>query len=258
MLDLFDGDRTKVAELDRRIAAHLGFERRLTSVAQVYPRSLDFDVLSLLVQLSAAPSSMAKTLRLMVGHELATEGFAEGQVGSSAMPHKMNPRNSERINGLTIVLRGYLTMAAELTGDQWNEGDVSCSVVRRVALPDAFFTLDGLLETFLSVLDDLEVFPGVIEAELDRYLPLLSTTRMLVAAVRTGMGREVAHELIKEHAVAAVGAMRAHGSPNPLLDNLASDPAFPTRRHGTVGGAGRSIGLHRGGRRPDRRRGSPG
>lgn len=230
MLDLFDGDRAKVLELDARMAAHLGFERTLTSVAQVYPRSLDFDVLSLLVQLSAAPSSLAKTLRLMVGHELVTEGFAEGQVGSSAMPHKMNPRSCERINGLTVVLRGYLTMAAELSGDQWNEGDVSCSVVRRVALPDAFFTFDGLIETMLSVLDDLEVFPGVIEAELERYLPLLSTTKMLVAAVRTGMGREVAHELIKEHAVAAVSTMRATGSPNPLLDLLASDSRFPLDR----------------------------
>jgi adenylosuccinate lyase len=81
------------------------------------------------------------------------EGFAKGQVGSSAMPHKMNSRSCERINGFHVILKGYLTMAAGLAGDQWNEGDVSCSVVRRVMLPDAFFAIDGLLETFLTVLE---------------------------------------------------------------------------------------------------------
>ncbi|MGH3445843.1 MAG: lyase family protein, partial [Nocardioidaceae bacterium] len=129
MLDILDGDEPRLAELERRVAAHLGFERVLTSVGQVYPRSLDFDVLSSLVQLVAAPSNLATTIRLMAGHELITEGFAEGQVGSSAMPHKMNTRSCERVNGLAVVLRGYLSMVSELAGDQWNEGDVSDSVV---------------------------------------------------------------------------------------------------------------------------------
>src|SRR5690606_36003729 len=105
-LDLLGGDRAALAELERRVAAHLGFSRVLDSVGQVYPRSLDLDVVSALVQLAAAPSSLALTVRLMAGHELVTEGFRPGQVGSSAMPHKMNPRSSERINGLAVVLRG--------------------------------------------------------------------------------------------------------------------------------------------------------
>jgi len=153
MLDLLGGDTAKLADLERRVAAHLGFHDAMTSVGQVYPRSLDYDVLSALVQLAAAPSSLALTIRLMAGVELATEGFRPGQVGSSAMPHKMNSRSAERINGLLVLLRGYAGMAAELAGAQWNEGDVSDSVVRRVALPDAFFALDGLFETTLTVLD---------------------------------------------------------------------------------------------------------
>src|SRR5690606_36131426 len=189
-------------ELERRVAAHLGFTRVLDSVGQVYPRSLDLDVVSALVQLAAAPSSLALTVRLMAGHELATEGFRPGQVGSSAMPHKMNSRSCERVCGLAKVLAGYQTMIAGLAGDQWNEGDVSCSVVRRVALPDAFFAIDGLFETFLTVLDDLGAYPAVIVAELQRYLPFLATTKILVAAVKAGVGREQAHEAIKEHAVA--------------------------------------------------------
>src|SRR4051812_8486117 len=225
MLDLLDGSSEKLAVLEQEVARHLGFENVLTSVGQVYPRSLDWDVLSALVQLAAAPSSLATTIRLMAGHELVTEGFRPGQVGSSAMPHKMNTRSAERINGFAVILRGYASMAGELAGDQWNEGDVSCSVVRRVALPDAFFTIDGLLETTLTVLDDFGAFPAVIARELDRYLPFLATTTVLMAAVRAGVGREEAHEAIKSHAVAVALDMRERGTAeNDLLARLAADP----------------------------------
>ncbi|MFD7729848.1 adenylosuccinate lyase [Kitasatospora phosalacinea] len=227
MLDLLGGDADKLAELERRVAGHLGFENVFTSVGQVYPRSLDYDVASALVQLAAGPSSLAKTIRLMAGHELVTEGFKAGQVGSSAMPHKMNTRSCERVNGLAVILRGYASMTAELGGDQWNEGDVSCSVVRRVALPDAFFAFDGLLETFLTVLDEFGAFPAVIEAELDRYLPFLATTKVLMGAVRAGVGREAAHEVIKEHAVAAALAKREGARENTLVPGLAADPRIP-------------------------------
>jgi adenylosuccinate lyase len=224
-LDLFDGDATKVAELERRVAGHLGFAHTLDSVGQVYPRSLDYDVVTALAQLAAAPSNLATSIRLMVGHELVSEGFKLGQVGSSAMPHKMNTRSSERINGLAIVVRGSVSMIGELAGDQWNEGDVSCSVVRRVALPDAFFALDGLFQTFLTVLDEFGAYPALIGRELDRYLPFLATTKVLVGAVKKGVGREVAHEAIKEHAVAVALAMRERGqSENDLFTRLAADP----------------------------------
>ena len=230
MLDLFDGDTDRLAELERRVADHLGFSVVLDSVGQVYPRSLDHDVVSALVQLGAGPSSMAHTIRLMAGHELATEGFAPGQVGSSAMPHKMNTRSCERVNGLQVVLRGYASMTAELAGAQWNEGDVFCSVVRRVALPDAFFAIDGMFETFLTVLEEFGAYPAVVQRELDRYLPFLATTKVLIAAVRAGMGREAAHEVIKEHAVAVALAMRERGAEPDLLDRLAEDPRLPLDR----------------------------
>src|SRR3954462_3391713 len=224
MLDLLDGSTVRLADLEQRVAAHLGFERTLTSVGQVYPRSLDLDVVSALVQVVPGPSSLATTIRLMAGVELVTEGFKEGQVGSSAMPHKMNTRSCERVNGLAVVLRGHLSMVAELAGDQWNEGDVSCSVVRRIALPDAFFATDGLFQTFLTVLDEFGAFPAVIERELARYLPFLTSTKVLMAAVRGGVGREAAHEAIKEHAVAVALEMRQGRSHNDLFDRLAADP----------------------------------
>ncbi|MEE2059260.1 adenylosuccinate lyase [Rhodococcus artemisiae] len=230
MLDLLGGDAGKLEELEAKVAEHLGFSHVLTSVGQVYPRSLDHDVLSALVQVGAGPSSFAHTVRLMAGHELVTEGFQPGQVGSSAMPHKMNTRSCERVNGLQVVLRGYASMAAELAGAQWNEGDVFCSVVRRVALPDAFFAIDGQMETFLTVLAEFGAYPAVIEKELVRYLPFLATTKVLMAAVRAGVGRETAHEAIKEHAVAVALAMREQGREPDLLDRLAADERLPLDR----------------------------
>lgn len=231
MLDLLGGDAEKLAELEQRIAAHLGFQKVLTSTGQVYPRSLDYDVVTALAQIAAAPSNVATSIRLMAGHELVTEGFKPGQVGSSAMPHKMNTRSCERVNGLSVVVRGYVSMVGELAGDQWNEGDVSCSVVRRVALPDAFYALDGLFETFLTVLTDFGAFPAVIDAELNRYLPFLTTTKVLMAAVRKGVGREQAHEAIKEHAVAVALGMRETGrADNDLFDRLAADPRLGLTR----------------------------
>ncbi|MCS4536070.1 adenylosuccinate lyase [Corynebacterium sp. HS2168-gen11] len=227
MLDLMGGDEVKLAGLETQIADHLGFARVFDSVGQVYPRSLDFDAVSALVHLGAAPSSLAHTIRLMAGNEIVTEGFKEGQVGSSAMPHKMNARSCERVGGMQVILRGYLTMVADLAGQQWNEGDVFCSVIRRVALPDAFFTLDGMFETFLTVLDEFGAFPAMIERELERYLPFLATTRILMAAVRAGVGRETAHEVIKENAVAVALNMRENGGEQDLIQRLARDERLP-------------------------------
>jgi adenylosuccinate lyase len=231
MLDLLGGDIDKLEQLEGRIGQHLGFAKVFVSTGQVYPRSLDLDVVTALAQVAAAPSNLATSIRLMAGHELVTEGFQPGQVGSSAMPHKMNTRSCERVNGLAVIIRGYVSMVGELAGDQWNEGDVSCSVVRRVALPDAFFALDGLFQTFLNVLEGFGAFPAVIDAELQRYLPFLATTKVLIAAVRHGVGRETAHEAIKEHSIAVALQMRETGrTDNDLLDRLAADPRLGVTR----------------------------
>lgn len=227
-LTLLDGDPTRVNTLEQRILQHLGFAASLHNVGQVYPRSLDFEVVAALFQLACGPSSFARTLRLMAGHELAGEGFAPGQVGSSSMPHKMNSRSCERINGLHAILRGHLAMASALAGDQWNEGDVSCSVVRRVALPDSFFAIDGLMETWMVVLDQMEAYPAMIAKENQQILPFLATTTILMEAVKAGAGRESAHQTILHHAVNTVKDLRdGRIQSNNLLQRLADDPNLP-------------------------------
>ena len=225
-LTLLGGRAERVDELEARILKHLGFKAALGAVGQVYPRSLDHEVVTCLGQLSAPAANFATTIRLMAGLGLLTEGFQKGQVGSSAMPHKVNARNCERICGFHTILQGLAVMTGGLAGHQWNEGDVSCSVVRRVALPDAFFAIDGLLETFLTVLKQMDIFPAAIAAENERHLPFLATTTILMEAVKAGAGRETAHEAIKEHALAAAKALRDGGAGNgdgDLLDRLAED-----------------------------------
>ncbi len=227
-ISLFNGDLSKVDQLEESIRKHLGIPSVYKNVGQVYPRSLDFRTISVLSDLAAGPSSFSKTLRLMAGHETASEGFAKGQTGSSAMPHKMNSRSCERVNGFHTILKGYLTMAGGLAGDQWNEGDVSCSVVRRVMLPDAFYACDGMFETFLTVLQQMDSYPALIEAETNHYLPFLMTTTIMMEAVKAGVGREAAHKAIKENAVDTVNQLRAGSiKENDLLERLANDSRVP-------------------------------
>ena len=227
------GSIKDLSKLEEKLAKEYGFENTLSSVGQIYPRSIDFEVVSKLLQIASAPSSMATTIRLMSGFGLVSEGFKSGQVGSSAMPHKMNARSSERINGMMVLLRGYATMAADLAGDQWNEGDVSCSVVRRVVIPDAFYTIDGLLHTFMTVLTEFGIYEENINKELAEQLPFLATSQILTELVKKGMGREIAHELIKKHATTTTASnfFNALASERdfPLsineLNNLIKDPA---------------------------------
>jgi adenylosuccinate lyase len=162
----------------------------------------------------------------MAGAGLATEGFKAGQTGSSAMPHKMNARSSERINGLTAVLSGYLTMVSQISGAQWNEGDVSDSVVRRVALSDAFYALDGIIETALTILNEFGIFEARINAEIESELPFLATTKFLMAAIKNGAKRESAHEAIKELSTKAI-IDRQSGRESSLIDALAADSRIP-------------------------------
>jgi len=217
--DALDAMGKDFAQLEKSIAEEFGFENTWASVGQIYPRSVDFEVVSRLLQIASAPSSMATTIRLMTGSGLVSEGFKSGQVGSSAMPHKMNSRSSERINGMMVLLRGYNTMAADLAGDQWNEGDVSCSVVRRVVIPDSFYVLDGLLHTFMTILNEFGIFEENIKNELNEQLPLLATTNILMECVKSGMGREAAHEIIQKHATSS--------TPSKFFAAISSEKDFP-------------------------------
>jgi adenylosuccinate lyase len=220
------GSREKVDQLERMVAGELGFGRVLDAPGQIYPRSLDHEFLARLTGLAAAPESLAKTIRLMAGGELISEGFARGQVGSSAMPHKMNTRSAERICALAELVKTYADGGSRLAGDQWEEGDVSCSAVRRVIVPDACYASDGLCETALTVLDRMKPYPAAIRSELEWFLPFLATTEILLLAVEKGIPRDRAHRTIKKHATAELAAMREQSRQPELAARLAGDAAF--------------------------------
>ena len=224
------GSKEKVNRLESKIAEHLGFRIVMDAPGQIYPRSLDFEFISHLALLSAACENFANEMRLMSGQGFVTEGFKEGQVGSSSMPHKMNTRSSERICGFCNLLKMYADGASRLSGNQWEEGDVSDSVVRRVIIQDAIYVSDGLCETILTVLNEMKVYPAVIDAEVDKYLPLLATTELLDAAIKKGMSREKAYELIKKYAIKEVLRMReTWSSENNLAKLLGSDSESPLK-----------------------------
>ena len=221
------GSSEKALELEKIVAHDLGFKHVFDATAQVYPRSLDYKLLSHLAALTSACENFAKTMRLMAGNELVTEGFKKGQVGSSVMPHKMNTRSTERICALSELVKMYADGGSRLSGDQWEEGDVSCSALRRVIIPDSFYSTDGLIETTLTVLNDMGAYPAIIGREVDRYLPYLATTEILALAVKHGLGREQAHSIIKKYAVAEALHMRETGSrENTLIEKLAGDPVL--------------------------------
>ena len=230
LLQLFEGHYDKVEQLEQRVAEHLGFERVQAAAAQIYPRSFDLEFVSSLVQLVSGPVSLTLTLRLMAGHGHVSEGFLEGQVGSSAMPHKKNPRLSERIAGLKTILVGHLAMASELTGAQWNEGDVSCSVVRRVMLPDACFACDAVIDTFLAVLEELEVSEQSLDAEVQDWLVALGSSKVLNAAVALGVGREEAHKIISRHVHATGDESFSFETIAKFASELGGDKAFPLNK----------------------------
>jgi adenylosuccinate lyase len=222
LLDLF-GDSSQIVE--NSVATELGFNQLLIAPSQIYPRSIDYEIVTALVQLAGSPSNIATNIRIMSGFGLVSEGFAKHQVGSSAMPHKINARLSERVNGLIAVLKGNAVMVQELVGNQWNEGDVSCSVVRRVALPDSFYAIDAILDTSIRIVSDLVVHREEVQFEVDNHLPFLTSTKLLSSLLKMGMGREDAYATIKKLVNTARANLRT-SSVNNFFDLVHADSSL--------------------------------
>ena len=227
--DLMDVLGAKAVTLDHEIAQLLGFKKVAESNSQVYPRSYDYQIVAGLVQVSAASTNMTTNIRLMSGHGLVSERFQNEQVGSSAMPHKVNARSSERVNGLGVVLKGFATMISEVSGNQWGEGDVSCSVVRRVALPSAFYAIDAILDTSISIISNLVINEQEINSELVKNLPFLLSSKILMQSVSLGKRREESHKAIKENAIIALKEYQRTGE-NIFFELVAKDDRLGVSR----------------------------
>ncbi|HPY52047.1 MAG TPA: lyase family protein, partial [Sedimentisphaerales bacterium] len=223
---LFDGDGQKVDELEKRIAAKLGFEKCFDVTGQTYPRKLDSRVLAALSGIAESAYKFAQDLRLLQSFREVEEPFESGQIGSSAMAYKRNPMRCERVTSLSRLVLSLATSPAMTASEQWFERTLDDSANRRVVLPEAFLAVDGILQILINVFDGLVVYPQMIEAHVEAELPFMATENILMAAVKAGGDRQELHEKIRLHSQAAAAQVKTFGRPNDLIGRLRADIAF--------------------------------
>ena len=224
-LALFDGDHDKVQQLDERVSARMGFDRRYAVTGQTYSRKLDHDVLHTLAGLAVSAGKMAVDMRLLSHEREVEEPFEQHQVGSSAMAYKRNPMRSERICALARFIVSLVDNAAQTAMNQWLERTLDDSANRRLSIPESFLAADGMMQTVLNVSSGLVVHPAQVASHVSRELPFMATEEILMETVKQGGDRQDLHESIRRHSLAAADEMKA-GRANDLFDRIAGDPAF--------------------------------
>lgn len=226
-LDLFKGDHEKVRQLDKLVAAKLGFDQQFPVTGQTYPRKLDMKIAETLAGIGASAHKFAVDLRLLSNLKVLEEPFAKDQVGSSAMAYKRNPMRSERMTGLARKLMNLPVDFAATYANQWFERTLDDSAIRRMDIPQAFLLADAILKLYINISSDMVVFPKQIESHLRRELPFMATEKILMAGVEKGRSRQRLHEIIKTHSLAAGKAVKEEGRDNDLLQRLADDEEVP-------------------------------
>ena len=223
-LAIFGGDHAKVRELDRRVTAKLGFATSIPVSGQTYSRKVDAQVLGVVAGIAASAAKMASDLRVLQAFGEIEEPFEKEQIGSSAMAYKRNPMRSERINALSRFVLSLEPNANQTHAVQFLERTLDDSANRRLVIPESFLATDAILVLVGNIVRGLEVHPARIRRRLADELPFMATEELLVRAVRAGGDRQVAHEVIRRHAIEAARAMKDEGRPNDLLERLAADP----------------------------------
>ncbi len=224
-LELFKGDHEKVRELDRRIAARMGFDETFAVSGQTYPRKIDSQVLDVLSGVAQSSAKMGSDLRLLQHEGELLEPFESEQIGSSAMAYKRNPMRAERICSLARFVISLQANGAHTAANQWLERTLDDSANRRLTLPEAFLATDAILVLATNVAAGLEVREAVVRKHVDEQMPFMATERWLMLGVGQGGDRQELHEVIRKHSLAVADAVSA-GAPNDLLDRLGKDKAF--------------------------------
>lgn len=226
-LQIFDGDHAKVRELDRRVSAAFGFARPMPVTGQTYSRKVDAQVLGVVAGIAASAGKLASDLRMLQAFGEIEEPFEKEQVGSSAMAYKRNPMRSERVNSLARFVASLEVNANQTHAVQYFERTLDDSANRRLVIPEMFLATDAIMVLLVNITSGLEVHRARIEARVREELPFMATEELIVRAVRAGMSRQDAHEVIRRHSIAAARAMKDEGLPNDMLERLAADDAFP-------------------------------
>ena len=229
-LELFAGDQDKVLELDRKIAAEMGFDLVQPVSGQTYTRKVDSAILATLSGIAQSAHKFATDLRLLCHMKEVEEPFEKNQVGSSAMPYKRNPMRSERICALARYVISDAMNPAMTASTQWFERTLDDSANKRIAVSEAFLAVDAILNLYENVVSNLVVHPKVIEKHIMEELPFMATENILMDAVKKGGDRQELHERIRTHSLAAGSRVKDEGLPNDLLERIAADPAFGLSR----------------------------
>ncbi|MCS7034234.1 MAG: adenylosuccinate lyase [Phycisphaerae bacterium] len=225
-LALFEGDHTKCDQLDQAFTQAFGFEQSFLVTGQTYPRKVDAQIVNTLAGIAVSVHKFCNDIRLLAGLKQVEEPFETDQVGSSAMAYKRNPMRCERATGLARFVMSLASSPLMTAAGQWLERTLDDSSNRRLSMAEAFLAIDGALLLVINVARGLVVYPKVIEAAITAELPFMATEEILVAGVRAGGDRQVLHERIRLHSLAAAEQVKRFGRPNDLIDRLRSDPAF--------------------------------
>jgi len=229
-LRLFDGNKAKVRELERRVASKLGFDRAEPVTGQTYSRKVDAQIMAALANIAAGVHKFANDIRLLANLKEIEEPFERGQIGSSAMAYKRNPMLCERATGLARFVISLSQSAFQTAAEQWLERTLDDSSNKRIIVPEAFLAVDGMLQIVQHVASGMVVWPRVIAARLAAEMPFMVTEDILMAATAAGGDRQMLHERIRVHSMAAAREVKEHGRPNDLLARLKADPAFAAVR----------------------------
>jgi adenylosuccinate lyase len=227
-LELFDGDQTKVDQLDPILASKMGFTDCYPVSGQTYSRKVDTRVANIIAGIAASAHKMSNDIRLLAHLKEIEEPFEKSQIGSSAMAYKRNPMRSERIASLARYVMVDALNPAITSAVQWFERTLDDSANKRLSIPEAFLAVDGILDLCLNVVDGLVVYPKVIEKHLLAELPFMATENIMMDAVKQGGNRQVLHEKIRELSMEAGHNIKIEGKDNNLLELIAQDPAFHT------------------------------
>ena len=225
-LELFEGDKKKVAELERRIARKMGFDKCMSVSGQTYTRKVDYNVLSVLSGIAQSVTKFSTDIRLLSHLKEFDEPFEAGQIGSSAMAYKRNPMRSERMASLARYIIADTMNPAITAATQWFERTLDDSANRRISLPEAFLAADSILSLLINVISGGSVYPVMAKRHLDEELPFIATENILMDCARRGADRQDMHEAIREYSVAVAKRMKLEGKDNDLLDRLLADKRF--------------------------------
>ena len=226
-LELFDGDETKVEQLEQKIAEKIGFSKCQSVSGQTYTRKADFAVLQVLSGIAQSASKFSSDIRLLSHLKEVDEPFEEKQIGSSAMAYKRNPMRSERIASLARFVICDLQNTAITASAQWFERTLDDSANKRLAVPEAFLATDAILNLYINVIRGLKVYPAVIKKHLDAELPFMATENILMYCVKTkGGDRQELHEAIRKHSIMAAEQVKLYGNENDLIERIRKDDSF--------------------------------